>query len=294
MRYILLLCICCGFLSSGAQLVPVGTTWNYYHWTPTRWPESRGITITAVKDTLIAGKIYTHLDGEQDGFKTIENGKVYYYLKNDHHLFFDFNAQKNDTLIVDRCLENDTIFPFGVIIDTIYYEKDIQRDSLRVYVIRPVKPDMPGEGMSTLVFERLLTGDPHSIYGNTVCSNDLMGFILEASNISLQCYREPGGFSFLQVDSGECYRVGIDEVIGLESQVSLYPNPSNGIFTIGNDSKYTIQHIDFYDLSGKQITQAKTTGLNEVDSHLLPSGQYWVIIEFTNGYRTIKKLVIVH
>ncbi len=291
----------CFFYSSKilmAQLAPVGTTWNYVLWTPVNVREARNIKITIQKDTLIQGKVYSKLfssfDFLEESYKTIENGKVYYFARDGHHLLFDFNANMGDTIIIERPDPNniDSIYPLSIRIDSIYYEKDIKQDSLKIYNISNISTIAPNYVEKTIVYERLFIGKNLTSEHNTIFRNDIFPFNIEASTTSFYCYREPNGFSFLLIDSAECDIVDIKEVSELQNQISLYPNPVQKKLFIQNETRYSIQHIEFYDISGKQISKSKPTDLNEIGTDFLPNGDYWMIIEFTNHYRIIKKIVV--
>lgn len=74
-----------------------------------------------------------------------------------------------------------------------------------------------------------------------------------------------------------------------ESEIILYPNPTNGQIKI--DSKDRIAQLKIYDMAGKFIRS-----IDQLDSHIivlgyLPSGKYHLSIQFSNS--TIRQLTIV-
>ncbi len=278
-----------------AQLAPVGSSWNYVHWTYMHWPESRNIKITIQKDTLIQGKVYSKLHSSygyiNESYKTLDNGKVYYFAQNGHHLMFDFNANAGDTIVVERHTFNgvDTIFPEAIRIDSIYYDKDINQDSLKIYQIRIIGPD---QGMTAIIYERLLIGTTLMSEYNTIVSEDMFPINIEASNTHFCCYREPNGFDFLLTDSALCDILDVNEIASLQNKLFVYPNPTNQILNIQNETQYDISAIEIYDVAGMNLSSNLKILNNSIETNTLPSGNYWLIIEFTNHYRIIKKIVV--
>lgn len=80
--------------------------------------------------------------------------------------------------------------------------------------------------------------------------------------------------------------VSIDETIGNDTKVTLYPNPAQETVTI--DSDQSISNIDLVDLSGKHIFSSATKSINV---EALESGVYIVQIQFENGATTFERFV---
>lgn len=82
---------------------------------------------------------------------------------------------------------------------------------------------------------------------------------------------------------------GLDEVAGINA--SIYPNPSNGIFTLQLESTDAI-NIRIMDVSGKVVRSEKLAGstLYNIDMQNARIGIYVMEIETTEG-RTFKKLI---
>ncbi len=77
-----------------------------------------------------------------------------------------------------------------------------------------------------------------------------------------------------------------------ESNVAIYPNPTNGLFTIQLESKEK-QLIQLYDIAGNIVlTQSLENGNNTIDASYLAAGIYNISIK-GNTSLTNKKLVIV-
>ena len=99
----------------------------------------------------------------------------------------------------------------------------------------------------------------------------------------------PGLTALLGADP--CGLVGIDEA---EAQnISIYPNPSNGIFSIGGvPADESIVSIEAFDLLGsKVLTLTNTSSIDLSDS---PNGFYFITINFEGGDRITKKVSVNH
>ncbi|MCF8460866.1 MAG: T9SS type A sorting domain-containing protein [Flavobacteriales bacterium] len=83
--------------------------------------------------------------------------------------------------------------------------------------------------------------------------------------------------------------IGIDEAAGINA--SIYPNPSNGIFTLRLDNIETL-NIRIMDVSGKVVRAERLAGANLYTIDLTPvkTGVYIMEIETATG-RTFKRLV---
>ncbi len=72
-----------------------------------------------------------------------------------------------------------------------------------------------------------------------------------------------------------------------ETQIAIYPNPSNGSFTITNAKKYTVR---IYDIFGKQVNYVSNSK-GQITS--LQKGVYVIeLIEEYTASRITKKLVV--
>ncbi len=75
----------------------------------------------------------------------------------------------------------------------------------------------------------------------------------------------------------------------LQKEISLYPNPTKNIFTIKNNSNFSIKTIKIYSTLGKLVLQKDDTNTSIDISHL-PTGLYLVKIETDKG-ELVRKLV---
>ncbi len=88
-----------------------------------------------------------------------------------------------------------------------------------------------------------------------------------------------------------CGLVGIDEME--EQNISIYPNPSTGIFYIsGIPADETISNITIHDLLGKQVYGVQSTNTINLESN--SNGFYFVTINFESGDRITRKVSVNH
>ena len=74
--------------------------------------------------------------------------------------------------------------------------------------------------------------------------------------------------------------------------ISIYPNPSNGLFTIKSDFEGSVTY-EIIDIMGKQInkTEKLIKGENTIDASSFNKGLYLIKFELESGYY-VEKLII--
>ncbi len=94
----------------------------------------------------------------------------------------------------------------------------------------------------------------------------------------------------VHVDTAQ-YSSGIKHFAGNDNQISIYPNPNNGNFTIesNNNAKQTMQ---LYDVNGKLVLSQTINGKTMIDADILNEGVYNISIINDQGVVN-KRLVIV-
>jgi hypothetical protein len=104
-----------------------------------------------------------------------------------------------------------------------------------------------------------------------------------------------GSYAVLVTDANcsklsSCYSVVVGSSI-FESQFSnltVYPNPTNGKFDInGLEKLVAIQDITLFDLSGKEIRSFESTSI-DFDIKDIPKGVYQLVIKHENGLEKMK------
>lgn len=100
------------------------------------------------------------------------------------------------------------------------------------------------------------------------------------------------------LDTGNIYKI-IDTTLSIDddlfSNISVYPNPTNGLLSInfGSNNSDVLTKISIYDLQGKKITsiQRNSEMIQKVNTSQLSNGVYVLKITNHNGAQSIHKLV---
>jgi hypothetical protein len=88
-----------------------------------------------------------------------------------------------------------------------------------------------------------------------------------------------------------CGLVGINEAEA--ENISIYPNPSNGIFNIsGIPADETINGISVYNMIGSKVLASSNT--NSIDLTEASNGFYFITINFESGDRITRKVSVQH
>ncbi|MCF6212853.1 MAG: T9SS type A sorting domain-containing protein [Flavobacteriaceae bacterium] len=95
-----------------------------------------------------------------------------------------------------------------------------------------------------------------------------------------------------KVDAGVTFRAG--GVLGLEenvlsSKINIFPNPTRGLLNISIPSKYSVNNISIFDVTGKRVKQVSTAS-EPIDIRNLSNGFYILKIK-TNKGQVSKKIL---
>jgi hypothetical protein len=83
----------------------------------------------------------------------------------------------------------------------------------------------------------------------------------------------------------------IDELDAVASKLSVYPNPSAGVFNIMNASDMAIEQIQLFDVHGKSLT-VMSENLETVDLTSYADGIY--MLELTvGGNKYVKRVSVI-
>jgi hypothetical protein len=85
--------------------------------------------------------------------------------------------------------------------------------------------------------------------------------------------------------SETCGTLGINDF--LESNISIYPNPTNSFITIKHNNSIEIENIKIFDTQGKQLNKTKANIVNLSNFQL---GLYFIKIKTNEGILT-KKII---
>ena len=85
--------------------------------------------------------------------------------------------------------------------------------------------------------------------------------------------------------------IGVDEV-ETAAGISIYPNPSDGDFTIASDDMSAGDYIVIFDAMGREVFRKQVTNSNAARINAnLSSGQYVLQIQGSANVRTTKVVV---
>jgi hypothetical protein len=94
-------------------------------------------------------------------------------------------------------------------------------------------------------------------------------------------------------DTSRCYVItfaGISQNSEFNSQISIYPNPNNGVFTIETNTSQGVQ-CTIYDINGKLVLSRTINGKIDIDASTLNDGVYNITLISKDGVAN-KRLVI--
>ncbi len=147
---------------------------------------------------------------------------------------------------------------------------------------------------TNITWEANYTGGSNASYQWVDCANS--NTPIAGANSSSFTPIQNGLYAVVVSENGctftsDCYtynRVGLEN---MQVSFALFPNPSNGIFTLQAE-KLTIDHLKVIDLSGKTLLQQSVNGSNaQINISHLPNGAYFIAIQSEETV-VYKKLVL--
>ena len=82
--------------------------------------------------------------------------------------------------------------------------------------------------------------------------------------------------------------IGINEII-TEKEFQIIPNPTNGVFSIGNLAENAV--VEVYEMNGKKIFSKSIIPSETIDLRSFGKGTYLVEIQISNSQQKRLKLV---
>ena len=75
----------------------------------------------------------------------------------------------------------------------------------------------------------------------------------------------------------------------MQSEFNLYPNPTNGLFTVNSINGSAIQMLDIYDVAGRRVMSVNPQqSLITLDITELPRGLYTIQLRGENFTQTMR------
>ncbi|MBW6491335.1 MAG: T9SS type A sorting domain-containing protein [Lentimicrobium sp.] len=285
------------FSAQGQIWIDNGATWHY-DWSGTLPGFDR---IEYVGDTIIHDKTCQKLQISSYMFAPIElggqlidswtshkftysNGDTVFYLVNEHfQILYNFGAQVGDT------------WELGV--DT----NDYSCGKSYVEVISTGSLEINGEiyewlqvttlpnssvGFEGKIYKRFGVIGDYLFPTPRNCDPDL---IIDFFNYNFMCF-EDASFPLYNVTDKDCdYLLNISEIENPEEIVSIFPNPASDILSVGIlKPNYKITNVIVTDMHGRVL---KNVNQHKIDISDLAKGIYFILIDFNNDSRFVKKFI---
>ena len=309
-------------LCKAQDWAPVGAKWYYDGFGGIGYPDSNNNIVwtydyhlfESVGDTIINSQLsriisynWYHSGGTiikyPNEYMYSDNGKVYFYRYGKFNLLYDFTAQAGDTISVtdpEFSIDNpDTIS--RIVIDSVKYMVDVLQpgmldsvsyglDSLKVFYSHGV---FIQDSIQTLEAGLRFKGP---IIENIGCTEwifpvGMYGFGQPEDIGPLRCYSDSS--KIFKWFLGQCdfwidNSTGINStIIHLNNEISIFPNPTTGKFTLSTSEK--IETIEIYNLLGDKIFYSATIQF-EIDLSNQPSGIYFLVAHSKD--KTITKKIV--
>lgn len=116
---------------------------------------------------------------------------------------------------------------------------------------------------------------------------DTMYVLMSSSSLDY----DPSVGSVLWIDDVSVITTGVEEVAGATNDVVIFPNPSNGIFSIQYQNNAP-QSIEIYNVVGEKIySTISNKETHDIDISLFPKGVYFVKLD--DGEKVIAKKIVI-
>ncbi len=248
--------------------------------------ENYSITISG--DTLISSQTYHKLTtpyvqsfstgtcgGISTGYKgairqDIINRKVYFVppSSNTEQLLYDFTMQVGDTVrgyTEPITMQTDTVQSIdSVLVGNSYRKRWNINTCYNIHFI---------EGIG-------------STYGLTERSP---GCITDLADYSITCFQQNGQTLYPNTTTNCQLITSVNSKDEISLQVNVYPNPSNGLFTVDLDQ--LIKEIQLTDLLGNIILQQRTNNQTKFNIENLKSGTYILTLIDKDNRTTNRKII---
>ncbi len=247
-------------------------------------------SITMVGDTLINGLNYHKLatphvqtitSGECPGVSKGLKGayrqdvtlrKVFYIPTGDsvEQLLYDFNLQVGDT--VRGYTERMAIFPDivesidSVLVGSNYHKRWYINPCFGIYLIE-------GIGSTYGIFE----ASP--------------GCISDGPEFNLTCFQQDGMTQYPDTTTDCQLLVDVDTPPGITDQINVFPNPSNGSFTVDLDQPENFRELHLTGMAGNNILREPVAGRSRIRINDLPAGVYLLTL-IRNDNTTVNRKMI--
>lgn len=130
-------------------------------------------------------------------------------------------------------------------------------------------------------------GDPDTDLYNTVLVQKSLAAYVGQANVQIRFQYTGSDADAVSIDDVQVLgSVLATEEVAVKPKANIYPNPTKGGISIQADRK--IKSTTIFDISGKQLIKADT---DKMDISHLPTGTYFITIDFTDGTSVAKKVL---
>ena len=203
-----------------------------------------------------------------------DGSKVWYFRFYDltTYLLYDYDLQVGDTLPYSyiNTFQNITVSQ----IDTMY----INGIAHRKYVLA-------GNG---IVNDTIIEG-----VGHVKGLIEHLGIGFDSFDL-LTCFQQDGQTHYPEnAEPCEPFTVNINPVFQTSNNISVYPNPSNGEFSLQPSDQLPF-HYRVFDAQGRQVMGGNSQGLTNINANHLKRGIYFVLISDEKGNEIQSRKVVLN
>jgi hypothetical protein len=278
---------------------PIGAEWHFNHQEMFLFQAHGYIKYKVIKDSIINNhqvkliiKQEVKFDGKQMTSDTLyayeENSKVYYYVNGNFIMFYDFNVEIGDTVVLSNEIINcDSITPIIV----------KEKDSLKINNVDLITIKL---GYTSLKYN--YDRQERIISYNSKLSIDLYypscayPIGMQVDDFSppdyLRCYHDSSvmyedDYWVKRYPNAKCDTLIDDRVninsINNSSQTSIYPNPTNDLIYI--ESKDIFVSLKVYNIQGTEQMYIQEYNIKKIELGKLKNGIYILELNNINGIK---------
>ncbi len=294
--------------AQGDYFAPIGAEWHYGALSPYNYPHYS--IYRAEKDTIVAGVNCRKITGtyvpKDSAARQLDD--MYVYSTPDTVFYYNHTFKRFTPLYIFNLEVGDTVsyyIPYFAYLPHYRYQlPSPPKDSILSFaVIKKEEVNVDGVMLRVITTASPYGGWRYDPYTERIGSPILMiphnpgAHIPELIEVRLRCYKdqEISHQLVMPCDTIPSLSNGVVDATRLRDRISVYPNPSNGIFNIRIGSSYPYQgRMDICDLTGKLVQQLL---IPKEDKNLhqhtlsLPAGMYIIKYSIDNRNYSSKLLI---